>query len=214
MGVIHAYCICPQVLTWATTSGDKYTISIVTISIISLKNHSTCIVSQHVASHSTTNMGVAPSGGKRKTGAIVIHTHPTASCFVAFRDVMKTIWTLDCSISHVYTRLSFWSRNPYSTSITFTTVFCRSLIRESLQVQLGRTWLVQHKKSAEWSSTFIAPICELSLWAKPYSVTTRPHQNVLLKMKLHDLNCMKHRVMWWSDVVSCTGCASMQLQHT
>ena len=99
MHVIHAYCICPQVLTWATTSGDKYTISIVTISIISLK------------------------------------------------------------------------------------------------------------KSAEWSSTFIAPICELSLWAKSCSVTTRPHQNVLLKMKLHDLNCMKHRVMWWSDVVSCAGCA-------
>ena len=99
----------------------------------------------------------------------------------------------------------FGPGNP--TSITFTTVFCRNLIRESLQVQLGRTWLVQHKKSAEWSSTFIAPICELSLWAKSCSVTTRPHQNVLLKMKLHDLNCMKHRVMWWSDVVSCAGCA-------
>ena len=38
-------------------------------------------------------------------------------------------------------------------------------------------------------------------------MTTRPHQNGLLKMKLHDLNCMKYRVMWWRDVVSCAGCA-------
>ena len=120
MGVIHAYCICPQVLTWATTSGDKYTISIVSISIISLKNDSTSLVPQHVATHSNTNMGVVPSGGERKTGAIVIHTHPTASCFVAFRGVIKTIWTLDCSISHVYIDNPSPARAEYVTLCKFT----------------------------------------------------------------------------------------------